>query len=127
MDLLKLLNLYQELLLRIQEWIVLTFSINSDKNMPKVEMKECGTESMSLRETLMIFIRNLFGNQSKFVSMFFKPLLKLLVQFLESIKQSETQEVNNNKLKPLEDLMEQIHPQVWEEELVEDKFQASKQ
>jgi hypothetical protein len=24
-------------------------------------------------------------------------------------------------------LMEQIHPQVWEEELVEDKFQASKQ
>lgn len=97
--------------------------------MPKVEMKECGTESMSLRETLMIFIRNLFGNQSKFVSMFFKPLLKLLVQFLESIKQSEIQEVNNNKLKPLEDLMEQIHPQVWEEELVEaeDKFQASKQ
>ena len=61
--------------------------------------------------------------------MFFKQLLRPLVQFSESIKPSETQLVNNNKLKLLEDLMDLNHPQEWEEEQeeAEVRFQASRQ
>ena len=97
--------------------------------MLKAVKMACGTESMFSKVMSMIFIKNSFGSQSKFVSMFFKLQPRQLAPFSELIKQSEIQRVNNNKHKPLEDLMDHSHPQAWEEVLEEEevKFQASRQ
>lgn len=99
MVLLKLLKLFQESCLIIQEWIPLMYSINLDKSMLKEEKKEYGTELMFLTNKLQTCSKSLCGNPKVSECMLSQLLLKLLVLFYLLIKLLKTLRVNNSKPK----------------------------